>query len=151
MIKDGLDMDRKDKEKIQKKRFEEEEAKYGKGERARMELSMLAFDRVRDLIYSILPEDCLLKPEEGLAPSIITSIHKRFLDLGWYDRQDVCTHCDREECKWFGRVSYKKWRVIKIAVLSFVAKISETKSYFYKFLVKQEVKSEKDVKLKGRD
>ncbi|MBI2057999.1 MAG: hypothetical protein HYT63_03415 [Candidatus Yanofskybacteria bacterium] len=88
------------------------------------ELAEAEVTRLKELIFRILPEDCLLRPGTGLNEvgvidpdmlAISPSIPKQFLD-----RRDICMLCRTTVCPWNSKVGpeWAQWfRALKIYLL----------------------------------
>ena len=92
------------------------------------------FCRLKDEIYKILPENCLLKFVDGLAPCMLGLMNAFFLEKHFYIRDDVCLQCSIEPCPWHDKISHRWLRTLKIEVLGFLARF--LKNPLTKFLNK---------------
>lgn len=79
------------------------------------------FRKLRETLFTILPNDCLLKPRQILAPPML-NISTHGVKLGLITRPDVCAHCPMDTCPWHKKVNFRYLRPFKVYVLAFLMK-----------------------------
>lgn len=80
------------------------------------ELVKKEYRKLRDAIFSVVPETCFLKMWNVLGLSMVFILSPKMISKGTVRQKDICALCSAEDCP-FNKVDYKNLRIIKVKLL----------------------------------